>query len=487
MSLATALNTAQRSLSNTSTQTSVVARNVANAENPDYARRSTHLETDTLAGSQIATIKRAQNDILYRQNLASIAASDGQNALVESLDQLKMIFGTNDYELSPAVLAGQLRDNLSAYAAKPNEPTLAEVAVASAQDVALSLRDGSEKIQEVRTNMDVQMSDQVNDLNDMLARFEEVNSYIVEGTANDANVNSYIDERDSLTKQISSIIEIRPVVRTNNDVALYTMDGTTLFEKVPREVSFDTLPAYAAGTAGNSIYIDGVPLEPGSGSNSSAGGSLQAMLQIRDDLAPMLQSQLDEVARGLITLFAEQDQTGGGAPDMPGLFTWPTGTIPTAGVLVDGIASNIEVNSAMVSSQGGDPTILRDGGANGAAYIYNTSGASGYSERLDTLVTSMDEPIAFDSSVLLGSSKGLINFAADSLGWLELTRSDATSSLESKEAYDEEIARSLSNSVGVSIDEEMSLLLTLEQSFKASTRIISVVDELLQTLLSVAR
>lgn len=487
MSLGTALNTAQRSLSNSSTQTSVVARNVANAENPNYARRSTHLEFDSLAGSQIASIQRTTDSVLYRQAIASISSSDAQNALVSGLDQLKTIFGTNDYELSPAVLAGKLRDNLSAYAAKPNEPTLAQTAVASAEDLALSLRTASESVQKVRSDMDVDIAAKVTNLNDLLARFKVINDEIVIGSYGNANVNNYLDERDTLSKQISSIIEVRPVTRGGNDMVLYTMDGTTLFEKSPRAVSFEKIPAYSAVTSGNSIYVDGVPLEAGSGSNSSAGGSLQALLQIRDDVAPMLQGQLDEIARGVITVFAEKDQTGGTAVDMPGLFTWPSGTIPTAGTRVDGIASGIVVNSALVSSQGGDPKLLRDGGVNGAAYIYNTTGAAGYSERLDNLVTTLDAPIAFDATSLLGASKGLINFAADSLGWLELTRSNATSSLETKEAYAAQIERTLSNATGVSIDEEMSLLLTLEQSYKAATRIISIVDELLETLMNAAR
>ena len=487
MNLGSALNTATRSLSNTSTQTSVVSRNVANAENPNYARRSTHLEYDSLAGSQIASIQRTTDSVLYRQSIASIASSDAQSTLVAGLDQLKTIFGTNDYELSPAVIAGQLRDNLSAYAAKPNEPTLAETAIASAQDLALSLRSSSEAVQQVRAEMDVDIAANVSSLNDMLARFKVINDEIVQGSYGNTDINNYLDERDTLVKEISSIIEVRPVTRSGNDMVLYTMDGTTLFEKSPRNVTFEKVPAYDALTTGNSIYVDGVPLEAGQGANSSAGGSLQAMLQIRDDIAPMLQGQLDEIARGVVTLFAEQDQSGGAGADLPGLFTWTSGTVPTPGTRVDGMASSIVVNPAVLSSQGGDPTMLRDGGINGASYLYNTTGAAGYSERLDGLVTSMDEPIAFDGTSLLGTSKGLINFAADSLGWLELTRSDATASMETKQAYAAQIEQTFSNATGVSIDEEMSLLLSLEQSYKAATRIISVVDELLQTLLNAVR
>ena len=81
MSLASALNTAQRSLSNASTRTEVVSRNVANAENPDYARRSSHLATDTLAGAGIASIQRTTNDVLYKQSITTIADEAGQRLL----------------------------------------------------------------------------------------------------------------------------------------------------------------------------------------------------------------------------------------------------------------------------------------------------------------------------------------------------------------------------------------------------------------------
>lgn len=487
MSLNTALHIAQRSVANTGFQTDIVARNVANAENPDYVRRGVSLESNFIGGAEIARVERTQNDVLYKQNLASIASESAQNTIVESMDQLKSIFGTNDYELSPAVLAGKLRDNMSAFAAKPNEPTLAETAIASAQDLANALQNATSEIQGVRTLMDTEIEAAVSDLNNMLARYEEVNTLVTDGTAAGEDVSSALDEREALTKQISDIIEVRPVTRADNDVALYTSDGITLFETVARTVSFTALPNYSAGATGNGLYIDGMQVQAGTGANTTAGGSLQAMLQIRDDLAPMLQSQLDEVARGVITVFAEQDQTGGGAPDMPGLFTWLGGNVPTAGTRVDGIAASIEVNAAFLSSSGGDPNMLRDGGVNGAAYIYNTTSAAGYSERLDSLVTGMDTPIAFDGTSLLGTSKGLIDFAADSIGWMELTRSDATNAFLTKEAFNEEVSRALSNETGVSIDEEMSLLLTLEQSYKAASRIITVVDEMFETLLNAAR
>ena len=82
-------------------------------------------------------------------------------------------------------------------------------------------------------------------------------------------------------------------------MVIMTKDGATLFETIPRTVSFQPQTVYAAGTAGNSVYIDGIPLQGGTGGNTNSSGKLAGLVQLRDSVAGTMQSQLDEVARGL--------------------------------------------------------------------------------------------------------------------------------------------------------------------------------------------
>ena len=108
---------------------------------------------------------------------------------------------------------------------------------------------------------------------------------------------------------------------------------------------------------GDSIRIDGVPVVAGKGADSTASGKLAAMIQLRDDVAVKQQAQLDEMARGLIKAFAE-DEAGG----IAGLFT-SAGAYPDD-TLVNGLAASIRVNVAYDSQQGGDPGSIarrRDG------------------------------------------------------------------------------------------------------------------------------
>ncbi len=71
-------------------------------------------------------------------------------------------------------------------------------------------------------------------------------------------------------------------------------------------------------------------------------GSLTALLQLRDEVAPTFQSQLDEIAKGLVSIFSETNTAG--TSTLPGLFTWtqPDGTAggtPTTGAIINGIAA----------------------------------------------------------------------------------------------------------------------------------------------------
>ncbi|MGC5083590.1 hypothetical protein, partial [Escherichia coli] len=64
--------------------------------------------------------------------------------------------------------------------------------------------------------------------------------------------------------------------------ALYTDSGVVLFDKTARTVSFSPTNAYTAGTAGNAVVIDGVPV---TGSNSAMplkSGKLAGLAALRD-------------------------------------------------------------------------------------------------------------------------------------------------------------------------------------------------------------
>jgi flagellar hook-associated protein 1 len=484
MSLSAAINTAQSIFTNTGTQTAVVSKNIANAGNENYTRRDATV-VGTIYGSQTVTIQRAGDATMMGKLLDSISQQSGQDTLLDGLESMRSVLGGDDYSLSPSAYMSTLRDSLQSYATKPNEDALAQTVVTSAQDVANSLNSATDEIQGIRTQADKDIKTAVEKLRDLLNQFKEANDAVRNASSAGSSDVDALDTRDGLVKQISEIVGVKSLTRDNGDMVLYTTDGATLFESSPREISFQQTLAYDASTTGGAVYIDGVPVQPGEGGNTSAKGTLGALLQIRDEIAPTFQNQLDETARGLISMFSEVDQTGM-TDNLPGLFTWDDGTVPADGTLVPGLAARIKVNSALVTSQGGDPTLLRDGGINGSDFVVNTSGATGFSDLLDGYVTSMDGDVSFDAVGGIDTSTDILSYASNSIGWLENLRSNADGAAENKAALYQRSQEAFSNKTGVSLDEELSRLLDLEQSYKASTKLLNTVDEMMKSLLAAA-
>lgn len=80
-----------------------------------------------------------------------------------------------------------------------------------------------------------------------------------------------------------------------------------------------------------------------------------------------------------------------------------------------------------------------------------------------------------------------MEFAASSVGWFEQIRSGASTADDNKAALLARTQEALGSVTGVSIDEELSLLLDLEQSYKASAKLISTVDAMMASLLEAVR
>ncbi|ABR59136.1 flagellar hook-associated protein FlgK [Sinorhizobium medicae] len=472
MSLSSAIAIAQSAFSTTAQQTATVSKNIANSGNADYSRRMAMLGT-TPGGAQIVSIYRAQNEALLKQNLISISQSSAQSSLLSGLEIMKSALGGNDYESAPSTYLSAFRNSLQTFASTPGNATIAATVVSDASDLANSISRTSAAVQDLRLDTDKKIAEDVANLNRLLAQFETANNAVRQATAAGTDATAALDDRDRILKQVSELVGISTVTRANNDTVIYTAGGTVLFETLPREVTFAPKSAYDATVTGNGIFIDGVPLAAGNGADTNAQGKLAGLLQLRDDIAPTFQTQLDEMARGLVSLFQE----GG----LPGLFTWSGGNVPAAGAVEAGIAAYLSVNPAAKSN----PFLLRDGGFNGI--VSNPGNNAGFTDLLDSFVAAMDGDMAFDSAAGLDGTSSIMEFAASSVGWFEQIRSGASTADDNKAALLARTQEALGSVTGVSIDEELSLLLDLEQSYKASAKLISTVDAMMASLLEAVR
>jgi flagellar hook-associated protein 1 FlgK len=139
-------------------------------------------------------------------------------------------------------------------------------------------------------------------------------------------------------------------------------------------------------------------------------------------------------------------------------------------------------------ASGGNLNLLRDGAISGnAAYDYNSTGNAGYSTRLQQLIDNLDAPQPFDTAAQAKPSGSVIDFAASSVSWIENQRKIADDSAQYQNTLLDRSSAALSNVSGVNMDDEMSLMLQVERTFSASSRLISAVDDMLNSLLAAVR
>lgn len=479
MSLSSALNIAQSALQSTSRQTAIVSRNVADASNPDYSRRTAQV-VSTAPGARAIDIQRAANELLFRQNLSALSSWAGQSALYEGMDRLQLAVNGVDNASSASAAIGKLQETLQLYATSPSNQNLGTSVIDAAKQVVRSLNDGTEAIQTFRTQIDGEISAAVDDLNTLLGQFQDANTAVVSGTHAGTDVSDALDKRDALLKKIAEYVPVSTYTRGANDMVITTANGTTLFETIPRSVTFSPSSGYAAGQSGNTVYIDNVPVTGGTGGNTDAAGKLAGLIQLRDGVASTMQSQFDEIARGLITAFSESSPPN---PSLAGLFTWSSGpAIPAAGTLVNGLAGTIRVNALVDPAAGGNVTLLRDG----INYVANPDHNAAFADLLIHYGDALDAPMSFSPLAGVAANSSVTTYSANAIGWFEGIRQQASAAADTKEALATRTAEALSNETGVNIDTEMSLLLDLEHTYQASARILNTVNQMLDALLQAA-
>ncbi|MDA9389827.1 flagellar hook protein FlgK [Bradyrhizobium sp. CCBAU 45394] len=487
MSLTAALDSARASLMASGIQSSTISRNIAGASAAGYSRKIAVLDNLPGAGVYVASIQRAASSGLYNNVLTATSSSAKQGAIYDGLQKIASAT-VDDTELdqSPTAQLNALKKALQQYANAPDNTTLAQAAITSAKDMATALNQATNTVQSVREGADADMATSVANINQLLTQFDQVNNAVVRGTIAGDDVTDYLDQRDSIVSKLSQEVGVSMSIRANGDAALYTDSGVVLFDKTARTVSFTATNIYTAGTTGNAVYIDGVPVTGANSVMPLKSGKLAGLAQLRDQDSVTYQSQLDEIARGLINTFRESDQTAAALPDVPGLFTYPGApAIPASATVSVGLAGLISVAASVDPAQGGNPNLLRDGAISGnVAYRYNTAGNAGYSARLQQLIGGMDASQPFDVTTQGKPSGSLIDFASSSTSWIENQRKTADSNVTYQKTLLDRSTAALSNVSGVNMDDEMSLMLQVERTYSASSKIISTVDQMLQSLLA---
>ncbi|WP_395665164.1 flagellar hook-associated protein FlgK [Methylocella sp.] len=489
MSLSNAAAITQSGLASVTTEIATLSRNVSGASDTAYYSRKSANVASTAYGSQVVSVSRASNRAVFENLLAATAASAAQDATKASLETLSQAMGSVSSEDAQSgtltTLIGNLSGALQYYSATPSDATAAGNVVSAAEELARRLNEASDDVQKLRQSTDQDIASAVADVNDLLARFGEVDDKIVKGLASSRDVGDLQDQRDAILKQLSSDIGVTTTLDADGGMSIYADGGATLFQGGrARAVTFVPTETYVASTVGRQVYVDGVAVTGVSAAMPATSGKIAGLAKARDEVAVSSQAQLDNIAAALIETFRESAQSGGG-PDRPGLFTtFGASAMPSSST---GLAASIVVNATVDPTQGGDVNLLRDGGISdpaGSLYTYNATGAASYVGRISQLSDALASVRSFPAGGEITTSASVGDYAAAAASWLQSARASATDAADYQETVRSAASTALSNATGVNINDEMSKMLDLEQSYTASAKLLSAINDMFKSLLN---
>jgi len=464
-SIGSLLSIAGSALSAHQTAIVVTSNNVSNADTVGYSRQTAVLATGPVtrestgeigSGVRVLDVQRQRDSLLdatYRRERANAA---GFTLRQDQLDQLQGVFGT----LSGSGIDDALDAFWSAWsdlANQPANPTSQRLVRDSGGQLAQLLNDTSAQIRDVQSAVTGRLVRDTAEFNRLASRVGELNREITIAEAGGQSAPAVRDERDRALDALAQLAPIRVVERDNGTVGVL-LDSTTIVDgDAVRELAVSAGPPAA-------LQIAGRP-----GTIPSPGGALGSSLDMLGKVIPDTVAQLDALADGLVTAVNALHTTGpSGAP-----FFAPAaagGSVSAANIRIsdevaaDPAAINAGVDDADTGPSDNRLALAMAGLRNSPVSITVASG--GY---------------AGTTSVSFG---GFYNSLVTGLG--TLTQAAGQSATVYGTLADQADARRSSVS-GVSTDEELVALMGHQQAYAAAAHLVTVADEMAQTILDMVR
>lgn len=487
MSISSALSNAYSGLVATSRAAELVSNNVANALTEGYAREDVALTSASLngigSGVRVSGVVRAEDPVATANRRRAEAESSRRATTADALGRLATALGQPGETGALAARFVAFETALAAAAETPESAALQAEAASSALGVATTLRQVSTENRRIRMDADATIQRQVTLVNGSLKKIESINREITIRAISGVDVAALEDERQRLIDDVSRIIPIKSVPRANNQVALIAQGGAVLLDGTAGELGFDATATITPDMTLGSGALSGLTLNGRAVDMSSAGpgllggGSLAALFEVRDEIAPEVDAQLDALARDLIERFEDPAVDPTLAPGDPGLFTDGGAAFDPAFEV--GLAGRIAVNAAVDPAQGGAAWRLRDG-INAVA-----QGEAGASAILRNMVDAMAAPRTPAPALGVGTAGGASALAAG----VTAIRAEEAHRAEREAAYHAGRTATFRaaelETTGVDTDREMQQLLLLERSYAANARVVEAADAMLRRLLEV--
>lgn len=422
----------------------VVGTNVANAENPDYVRRSLNIGdttiygvTNPLYGNFIGTgsvavsgLTRSSDQFLEAAARQTGADRVRTDAKVQWLNQGEIALANNESDVGSQLT--QLFGTAEELAAIPFEPALRNQFLGDVNDTVARFNQTASNLSSTITLIDGAASQEVAELNTALSELANINDKLRPTRPGTAQHVALLDQRDAALTVITEKLDVE-INFGDNGLVDISRGGTSL-------VNFNTAsPISFVANAGSSFDLD----IGGTIQSPPTNGTLGGLYSAQSDIVGV-SNDLDALAvqfANEINGWQANGRTDAGAPG--------TALVSHGGTAASLTTTGLSADDLALASPSGV--------ANGNILAFVDLRTPGGTEQ------------GYEG-IVLGQAQNLLSARSES---------------EAATAFDEATREARNNVSSVDLDREAADLIRLQQSYEASARIIQVARETIQSILAI--
>ena len=465
------------------TSLEVIGNNISNAATEGYTRqrvitqsidantvynRFSKVVTGTVGGGvQLQSVSQIRSDYIDREYRRENSALGEWQTHTEALEYIESLFD----ESSDGSISSALADFYNSLNELSSDP--------SSKELRTNVQQNSIKLTETMNHYYTQLTDLQNEenesmyttvqsINDLVTRIGDFNGQIYTYELSGNKANDLRDKRNLLLDQLSQLVNIDYSEGTDGKLTV-SVDGVDLIN----HTAVTKLEAVDDGTGNYNINYAGTNTP-----FSYSGGALEAYRLMRDGDSldemgiPHMLSRLNTLCQNIAKAFNTVHEAGytmpnGSTPSKTGVdfFNVPSGdyTLLTAGNfrLSDAVLS--DANNIACSSKPID--------------LSAANSQAGNNENILALYELSTKTDIADVGSFEGYLKSFISEIA-------IESAHCASMNESQSTVVENLENRRESYSGVSIDEEMIEMIKYQHAYSAASRLITAIDESLDTLIS---
>ncbi|MEX0322953.1 MAG: flagellar hook-associated protein FlgK [Puniceicoccaceae bacterium] len=496
--LFSSLTAAAYNLQTHSMSVQIAGKNIANINNPDYARQRVQVGTigtqssdvgATTSGAMVALgVEHVRDVFIDRQMLSEISYLSSLEAQDFRLRQALTNLGDtinraddaqfiDDIAQNGGGLRGSINTFFNAFeslSARPNDPTTRQVLFQSAEALVDSFHRIDSRFDLMENELDSQIQVETDNLNRLLSELEEINLEV--SRLEITKPGSALDLRDLRQKKLEEIakfaqIEVNEPTDGNGQIELFMKAGDG-----------SQVQIFGPGQGLQELYYDSTDQSfklSGTGEEMDLqAGLLPAVLETRTVHVATIRSQLDQMANSIATevneIYYQAYVPAGADPVVPEIsfFQQPTPP-PSAGGTGTVTAASISLYSEPSDASVTDHVPLTATTLRGTAT--SVTGANELALAIADLATTKHASLG-DVSFSEFSSRMVTELGQDirNIRNRMEVQEDVKALLESRRG---EIS-------GVSLDEEVSDMMQYQRAYQATSRVFNVISEMLENLIN---